>query len=43
MKNIDTELMDWAIGKIEKDYKDDVALLIGQMGGCKIPTDEMKM
>lgn len=43
MKNIDKELVEWAIQKIEKDYKEDVALLIGQVGGCKIPTDEQNM
>ena len=43
MKNIDKELVDWAIQKIEIEYKDDVALLIGQVGGCKIPTDEQNM
>ncbi len=43
MKNIDQELINWAVGKIEKDYKEDVALLIGQRGACKIPTDEQKM
>ncbi len=43
MKNIDKELVDWAIKKIETEYKDDVALLIGQVGGCKIPTDEQNM
>lgn len=43
MKNIDKELVDWAIQKIETEYKDDIALLIGQVGGCKIPTDEQNM
>lgn len=43
MKNIDKELVDWAIRKIKTEYKDDVALLIGQTGGCKIPTDEQNM
>ncbi len=43
MKNIDKELIDWAIRKIENEYKEDVALLIGQVGGCKIPTDEQSM
>lgn len=43
MKNIDQELISWAVGKIEKEYKEDVALLIGQKGGCKIPTDEQKI
>lgn len=43
MKNIDKELIDWAVDTIEKKYKDDVALLIGQFGACKLPTDEQKM
>lgn len=43
MKNIDHELVDWAINKIKTDYQDDVALLIGQVGGGKIPTDEQNM
>ncbi len=41
--NIDKELIDWAIDTIEKKYKDDVSLLIGQFGACKLPTDEQKM
>lgn len=43
MKNIDKELVTWAIEKIEMKYKDDVALLIGQVGSGKIPTDEQNM
>lgn len=43
MKNIDKELVEWAIDKIKKEYKEDVALLIGQVGGGKIPTDEQNM
>ena len=43
MKNIDKELIAWAMDKIETDYKDDVALLIGQRGACKIPTDEQNL
>lgn len=43
MKNIDKELIDWAIKKIKIQYPEDVALLIGQVGGCKIPTDEQNM
>lgn len=43
MKNIDKELVEWAINKIQTEYKDDVALLIGQVGGGKIPTDEQNM
>lgn len=43
MVNIDTELISWAVEKIETKYKDDVALLIGQFGACKLPIDEQKM
>lgn len=43
MRNIDNELASWVIGRIEKEYKDDVALLIGHKGACKIPTDEQTM
>lgn len=43
MKNIDKELIEWAVEKIKKDYKEDVALLIGQKGACKIPTDEQNV
>ncbi|MBE6024805.1 MAG: hypothetical protein E7231_16775 [Cellulosilyticum sp.] len=43
MKNIDKELINWAVEKIKKDYKEDVALLIGQKGACKIPTDEQNV
>lgn len=43
MKNIDKELVAWAINKIQTEYKEDVSLLIGQIGGGKIPTDEQNM
>lgn len=43
MKNIDKELVDWAVHKIETEYAQDVDLLIGQVGGGKIPTDEQNM
>ena len=43
MKNIDKELVEWAINKIQTEYKDDVSLLIGQVGGGKNPTDEQNM
>lgn len=43
MKNIDRELVEWAVNKIQTEYKEDVALLIGQTGGGKIPTDEQNM
>lgn len=29
MKNNDSEILKWAIGKIEREYKDDVALVLG--------------
>lgn len=43
MINIDKELVEWAINKIKTEYREDVALLIGQVGGGKIPTDEQNM
>ncbi|MDO5519085.1 MAG: hypothetical protein Q4G58_01195 [bacterium] len=43
MKDIDQELIDWAIDTIKNEYKEDVALLIGQKGGCKIPTDNQNI
>lgn len=43
MKNIDQELVDWAIRKIKTEYAEDIALLIGRVGACKIPTDEQNM
>lgn len=43
MKNIDKELVEWAVKKIQTKYKEDVSLLVGQIGGGKIPTDEQNM
>lgn len=43
MKNIDRELIDWAMEQIKTKYPEDVALLIGQVGACKLPTDEQQM
>lgn len=43
MINIDKELIDWAIDTIQKKYSEDVSLLIGQIGACKIPGDEINM
>lgn len=43
MKNIDRELMEWAIERIQAEYPEDVALLIGQVGACKTPEDEQNM
>lgn len=38
MKDLSKELIDWAISSIERDFKDDVSLLIGHEH-WKIPTD----
>ncbi len=43
MKNIDQELIEWAIDRIQSKYPDDIALLVGQYGACKTPEDEQKM
>ncbi|MBU3104686.1 hypothetical protein [Clostridium gasigenes] len=43
MRNIDNELIKWASEKIKNEYAEDVALLIGQKGACKIPTDEQNI
>ena len=43
MRNIDNELIKWAVDKIKNDYAEDVALLIGQKGACKVPTDEQNV
>lgn len=43
MKNIDSQLNEWVIQKIKKEYSEDIALLIGHKGGCKIPTDEQNV
>ena len=43
MKNIDKDLIDWAIKKIENEYKDDVSLLLGRKGACKVPSDGEEM
>lgn len=43
MTNIDLKLNEWAINKIKMDYPKDVALLVGQLGRCKIPTDEQNI
>jgi len=43
MRNIDSELIKWAVDKIKNDYAEDVALLIGQKGACKVPTDEQNV
>lgn len=43
MKNIDKELIDWAITQIKNNYPNDVDLLIGQKGACKTPDDAQTM
>lgn len=39
MKNIDTELIEWVIHKIETEFKGEISLLLGRKGAGKIPTD----
>ncbi len=36
---INATLINWAIERIEKEYKEDIAVLVGRKGACKIPTD----
>lgn len=43
MKNIDKELIDWAITQIKTDFPNDIDLLIGQKGACKTPNDDQTM
>lgn len=43
MKNIDNELIEWIINKIEKEFNGQISLLLGRKGACKIPTDEDSM
>ena len=43
MKNIDKDLINWTINKIESEYKDDVSLLLGRKGACKVPSDGEEM
>lgn len=43
MKDINKALIDWAIQTIEREYPEDVAVLIGRKGACKIPTDSQNM
>lgn len=40
MRNIDKELIKWAINKIETEFNGEISLLLGRKGACKIPTDE---
>ena len=39
MKKIDKELIEWAINKIEIEFKGEISLLLGRKGACKIPED----
>lgn len=39
MKNIDKELIEWVINKIETNFKGEISLLLGRKGVGKIPTD----
>ena len=39
MKKIDKELIEWAINKIETEFKGEISLLLGRKGACKIPED----
>lgn len=39
MKKIDKELIEWAINKIETEYKGEISLLLGRKGACKVPED----
>ncbi|GKX67502.1 hypothetical protein [Inconstantimicrobium mannanitabidum] len=39
MENIDKELIQWVINKIETEYNGEISLLLGRKGACKIPTD----
>ena len=39
MKKIDKELIEWAIHKIETEFKGEISLLLGRKGACKVPED----
>lgn len=39
MKKIDKELVEWAINKIETEFKGEISLLLGRKGACKVPED----
>ena len=39
MKNIDKELIEWVINKIETEFNGEISLLLGRKGACKVPTD----
>jgi hypothetical protein len=43
MQNIDQRLIDWAKNQIKEKYSESVDLLVGQIGACKIPTDEQSV
>jgi hypothetical protein len=39
MKNIDKELLGWAINKIETEFRGEISLLLGRKGVGKVPED----
>jgi hypothetical protein len=39
MKNIDKKLIEWAINKIETEFKGEISLLLGRKGACKVQED----
>ncbi|MDP4147256.1 MAG: hypothetical protein Q8936_22745 [Bacillota bacterium] len=43
MKNIDKELIEWAINRIETEFKGEISLLLGRKGACKTPEDRDDM
>lgn len=43
MENINKGLIDWAINKIETEFKGEISLLLGRKGVGKVPTDEENM
>ncbi len=43
MKNIDKELIGWAINKIETEYNGEISLLLGIKGACKVLEDGDEM
>lgn len=43
MKNIDKELIEWTINKIETEFNGEISLLLGRKGVGKVPTDSDSM
>lgn len=43
MQNIDKELIEWVINKIETEFNGEISLLLGRKGACKLPTDGESM